>query len=144
MRSNASPGPDGLNAAFYKSAWPWLDDVNTLVREFYASAFLHSEINQTYISLIPKKMQPMCPQDFRPISLCNVIYEVIAKSLADRLKPHLPGFIDNAQAAFIKNRHISCNIVLTQEIIHSFNLKSWNHKGFLLKLDLAKAFDRIN
>ena len=114
MRSNASSGSDDLNAAFYKSVWPWLaDDVNTLVREFYASTFLHSKINQTYISLVPKKMQPMCPQDFRPISLCNVIYEVIAKSLADRLKPHLPGFINHAQATFIKNRHISSNIVIT-------------------------------
>jgi len=58
-------------------------------------------------------MQSMVPQDFRPIDLCNVIYKVIVKSLADRLKPHLPRFIDNAQVAFIKNRHISSNIVVT-------------------------------
>ena len=92
-----------------------------MVREFYTSAFLHSDLNQTFIALIPKKMQPMIPQDFRPISLCNVIYKVIAKSLADRLKPRLPNFIDHSQAVFIKNRHISSNIVIsiTQEIIHS-------------------------
>jgi hypothetical protein len=82
-------------------------------------------------------------QDFRPISLCNVIYKLIAKSLAERLKPHLPNYIDQAQAAFIKNRHISSNIIITQDIIHSFGLKTWNQQGFLLKLDLAKAFDRL-
>jgi len=88
-------------------------------------------------------MQPITPQDFRPISLCNVIYKIIAKSLADRLKPHLPNYIDRSQAAFIKNRHISANIIITQEIIHSFHLKSWKDQAFLLKLDLAKAFDRL-
>ena len=104
---------------------------------------MQPEVNQTFIALIPKKMQPILPQDFRPISLCNVIYKVIAKSLADRLKPHLPNYIDQSQAAFIKNRHIFSNIVITQEIIHSFTLKTWTQQAFLLKLDLAKAFDRL-
>jgi hypothetical protein len=69
--------------------------------------------------------------------------KILAKSLADRLKPHLPNYIDHSQAAFIKNRHISANIVITHEIIHSFTLKSWKQHAFLLKLDLAKAFNRL-
>jgi hypothetical protein len=56
----------------------------------------------------------------------------------------LPNYIDNSQAAFIKDRHISSNIVITQEIVHFFGLKNWNRNAFLLKLDLAKAFDRLN
>lgn len=72
------------------------------------------------------------------------LFKVIAKSLTDRLKPHLPTFIDQSQAAFIKNRHISSNIVITQEIVHSFTLKNWNQQAFLLKLDHAKAFDRLD
>lgn len=142
MRSNASPGLDGLNAAFYKHAWPWIsNDVHSLVTDFYTTAFMQPEINQTFITLIPKKMQPIVPQDFRPISPCNVIYKTISKSLADRLNPHLPYFIDHSQSAFIKNRHISSNIIITQEIIHSFTLKSWKQQAFHLKLDLAKAQD---
>jgi hypothetical protein len=103
MRSNASPGPDGLSAAFYKSAWPWVsNDVHKLVTDFYNSSFMSPEINQTFLVLIPKKSQPTVPQDFRPISLCNVAYKIIAKSLAERLKPYLPDFVDHTQAAFIK------------------------------------------
>lgn len=125
MRSNASPGPDGLNAAFFKTAWPWISqDVHKVVTDFYSTAFLQPELNQTFITLIPKKMHPVLPQDFRPISLCNVIYKLISKSLADRLKPQLPNYIDHSQATFIENRHISSNIVITQEIVHSFSLKS--------------------
>jgi hypothetical protein len=58
-------------------------------------------------------MQPLLPQDYRLISLYNVIYKVIAKSLAERLKPHLPNSIDQSEDAFIKNRHISSNIIIT-------------------------------
>jgi hypothetical protein len=74
MRNNASPGPDGLNAAFYKSAWPWMkQDASNLVSQFYPSAHFSDDINKTFIALIPKKEQPLIPQDFRPISFCNVI-----------------------------------------------------------------------
>lgn len=84
MRNNASPGLDGLNAAFYKSVWPWIkQDVSKLVTDFYSSGHFSDDINKTFIALIPKKDQPIIPQDFRPISLCNVIYKIIAKSLAN-------------------------------------------------------------
>lgn len=141
LRNNASPGPDGLNAAFYKAAWPWIsNDVYSLETNFYTSAFLQPEINQSFIVLIPKKLNRL----FFKISdqIVYAIYKVVAKSLANRLKPHLPNFIDR-QAAFIKNRHISSNIIITQEIIHSFNLKTWNQPAFLLMINLAKAFDRL-
>jgi hypothetical protein len=145
MRSNAAPGPDGLNAAFYKSAWPWInDDVYKVVKDFYTHAHMPAEMNQTYITLIPKNNHPISPQDYRPISLCNVIYKIISKSLANRLKNHLPGYVSQAQSAFIANRHISSNIVITQEIIHSFNLTSCKTNAFILKIDLAKAFDRLD
>ena len=140
MRSNAAPGPDGLNAAFYKAAWSWLgSDVHHLVSNFYQSAHL----SDTYIALIPKKTAPATPKDFRPISLCNVSYKIVAKSLADHIKHHLSHIIHPTQAAFVQGRHIASNIIIAQEIIHSFNLKTWNQKAFFLKLDLAKAFDRI-
>jgi hypothetical protein len=144
MRSNAAPGPDGFNAGFYKAAWKWVGkDVTTLVTEFYEKNVFHKEINRTHIALIPKVPSPDTPKDYRPISLCNVIYKIIAKTLAERIKIHLPHIIHPSQAAFMQGRHIASNIILAQEIIHSFNLKSWKQKAFMLKVDLAKAFDRI-
>ena len=78
--------------------------------------------------------------------LCSqeqAIYKIISKTLANRIKGHLPNFISKAQSAFVPNRHISSNIIIVQEIIHSFNLNSWKDHSFILKLDLAKAFDRL-
>jgi hypothetical protein len=71
------------------------------------------------------------------------MYKIIAKSLAHRIKNHLPDYVNHAQSAFIANRHISSNIIITQEIIHSFGLKTWKSQYFILKIYLAKAFDRV-
>lgn len=135
---------NGLNVAFYMAAWDWIKgDIIELITEFYNTGYLHLELKSTCIVLIPKKNNPDIPQDFRPINLCNVIYKIIAKSLAERLKDHLPDYIHASQNAFIKGRRITTNIILAQEIVHSFRVSSCKHKGFMLKIDLAKAFDRI-
>jgi hypothetical protein len=144
MKRNASPGPDGFNVEFYIATWDWIgQDVVQLVRNFFQSGIMPSHINETHIALIPKKLVPLVPADYRPISLCNVIYKIIAKCLANRLKPHLPDYIHPSQQAFIEGRRISNNIIIAQEITHSFSLKSWKNKSFMLKIDLAKAFDRL-
>lgn len=94
------------------------------MRSFYRLGTFPSDLKKTYIVLIPQKANSTTPQDFRPISLCNVIYKIIAKSLADRMKTHLPSRIHASQAAFIPGRHIASNIIIAQEIAHTFNLKS--------------------
>src|SRR4051812_36548527 len=77
MKKNASPGPDGFNVSFYLSAWSWIgDDVTTLVQTFYRTGIVPRYLNDTHIVLIPKKVVCPLPADFRPISLCNVIYNI--------------------------------------------------------------------
>lgn len=113
MRRNASPGPDGFNVAFYLSAWNWIgDDIARLVQNFYQTGILPPHLNDTNIALIPKKLVCYLPADYRPISLCNVIYKIISKSLANRLKTHLPDYIHPSQQAFIEGRRISNNITI--------------------------------
>jgi hypothetical protein len=144
MKRNASPGPDGFNVEFYIATWDWIGkDVMQLVRNFFQTGVMPAHINDTHIALIPKKLVPLVPADYRPISLCNVIYKIIAKCIANRLKPHLPDYIHPSQQAFIEGRRISNNIIIAQEITHSFALNSWKGKAFMLKIDLAKAFDRL-
>jgi hypothetical protein len=144
MRLNAAPGPDGFNVAFYRAAWPWIkNDIHKLITNFYINGKLPASLNATEIVLIPKKTHANLVTDYRPISLTNVIYRLIAKSLANRLKEELPNYIHQTQHAFIQGRRITENIIIAQEIVHSFNLKSFNQQAFMLKIDLAKAFDRI-
>lgn len=90
-----------------------------------------------------KRLVPQVRMDYRLISLCNIVHKIIAKSLANRIKPHLPDYINHAQQAFIESRRISDNIIIAQEITHSFSLKSWKHHAFMLKIDIVNAFDGL-
>ena len=90
MRLNSAPGPDGLNVAFYRATWPWIkQDIHNLITEFYNTGNISQSLNATDIVLIPKKLQAIHVTDYRPISLTNVAYRLIAKSLANRLKEEL-------------------------------------------------------
>ena len=83
-----------MNALFYQKFWHIIgNDVSSVVLDFLNFGNMISEINYTYIVLIPKVKSPEKMIDFRPISLCNVIYKIISKVLANRLKTILPQFM---------------------------------------------------
>jgi len=97
MKLNASPRPDGVNAAFYRAAWSWIkEDVHKLVTDFYISSEFLDPINTIEIVLIPKKANAKHMTDYRSISLTNIAYRIIAKSLANRLKEELPDYIHHS------------------------------------------------
>ena len=99
-------------------------------------------LNSTFLALIPKKDKPISFADFRPMSLSNLVYKLITKTIALRLKPHLDISISRKQFGFLKNRQIVEPIGITQEVLHS--VKTKNICALILKLDLVKAFDRVN
>jgi hypothetical protein len=99
-------------------------------------------LNATFLTLIPKEERVTNPKNFRPISLCNVIYKNISKVIALRLKPILPFIISKEQSRYFEGRKIMDSIIVVHEIIHS--LKSTRTPGMLLKLDLSKAFDKLS
>jgi hypothetical protein len=103
------------------------------------------EVNDTAIVLIPKKNDPEDIKDFRPISLCNVIFKVVSKCLVNRLRPILDGIISPTQSAFIPGRLITDNVLIAFECIHSIQTGSVAKKKFCAyKLDMAKAYDRVD
>ncbi|KAL4296014.1 hypothetical protein GQ457_12G013680 [Hibiscus cannabinus] len=102
-----------------------------------------SLVNKTVITLIPKVKDPVRMTQLRPISLCMVVCKIVSKVLVNRMKPFLSACIDDTQAAFLKGRLISDNILIAHELIHYLNSsKNGSNKGAAIKLDMAKAFDR--
>lgn len=79
------------------------------------------KLNDTHICLIPKTKNPQKVTEYRRISLCNVIYRILAKVLANRLKKILPGVVSNSQSAFVPRRLITDNVLVAFETMHHIN-----------------------
>jgi hypothetical protein len=99
-------------------------------------------LNATFIALIPKKVGAVDLKDFRPISLVGVVYKLIAKVLANRLKTMLGKITSLHQNAFVKGGQILDSVLIGNECIDS-RLRS-GISGLLCKLDLEKAYDHVN
>lgn len=140
-----SPGPDGMKAMFYQQHW---DIVGPLVSKEVLDCLNEKadldEINSTLVTLIPKVKDPMYVGDFRPISLCNVLYKVISKVLINRLKPISPVVISGTQSAFVPGRLITDNALITYEFLHHLRLMKEGKRCYAtMKLDMSKAYDRV-
>ncbi|KAG7586565.1 Ribonuclease H domain [Arabidopsis thaliana x Arabidopsis arenosa] len=144
MNVDKAPGPDGFNAGFFKYHWQAIKSgVIKFIQHFFETGDLNPELNHTYICLVPKIDSPTQVKDFRPISLCNIAYKLISKVMADRLKPWLHLLISEFQSAFIPGRLITDNIIVTHELLHSLRTKKIKSPFMALKLDIAKAFDKV-
>jgi hypothetical protein len=113
------------------------------VQSFFRDGWLLSQMNHTYITLIPKRQAASNFNQFRPISLCNFYYKIISKILVLRLRPILPKLIDPAQVAFVPDRWIAENVVLAQEVVHTFHNMKRKKGSVGFKLDFKKAYDSL-
>uniref|UniRef100_A0A8I6X233 Reverse transcriptase domain-containing protein n=1 Tax=Hordeum vulgare subsp. vulgare TaxID=112509 RepID=A0A8I6X233_HORVV len=140
-----APGPDGFPARFFQRNWDIMKkDVIEAIQGFFENGNLPEGINDTSIVLIPKGKNPKSLKDFRPISLCNVIYKVISKCLVNRLRPLLGELISETQSAFIPGRIITDNAIIAFECFHKIqHSKNPRDTHCAYKLDLAKAYDRV-
>ena len=144
MHPHKAPGPDGMNPFFYQKFWDIIgDDVSAVVLSILHGHPIPPALNRTFVALILKKQKPNLISDFHPISLCNVIYKLVTKVIANRVKPLLPGIIFDTQGAFVQGRLISDNILIAFEIMYAMQGNP-SFSGFMvIKLDMSEAFDRV-
>lgn len=101
-------------------------------------------MNEAIICLIPKGDAPESLNQFRPISLCNVLLKIVSKIIANRLKPIMTKLTNRFQSSFIPGRSTTDNVVIAQEILHSLKRRKGSMRGFILKVDLENAYDRVD
>lgn len=140
-----APSPDGMPPIFYQHFWESIgDDVAKAVISCLNSRAIPASLNHTYITLILKVKSPEHVTEFRPIALCNILYKLISKVLANRLKKILLEIISESQSAFQFDKAISDNILVAFETLHHMKKRRTGKTDFMtMKLDMSKAYDRV-
>jgi hypothetical protein len=135
-----------LTRLFFQKFWNEIhNDIFTSALSWFETSSLHMELNATNIVLAPKIDTPQTMKDLRSISLCNVLYKVISKVLAIRLRPLINKWISPEQAAFVHSRSITGNALTAFETLHHMRCKRKGKIGEVaLKLDISKAFDSVS
>ena len=143
MNTGKSPGLDGLTAEFYQLCWPLIkNDFMEVINESDEIASLPNSMNMALIRLIFKNRGERCDlKNWRPISLLNVDYKIIAKVITNRFKRIMPLIIETDQSCGVKNRNIYDNLVVVRDAIYYVNNE--NKQAAILCIDQEKAFDRI-
>ncbi|KAG7548148.1 Reverse transcriptase domain [Arabidopsis suecica] len=121
-------------------------ELENLAIEYYKQLYSMEDVDEEVASLPHEGFMPWKPEkitQFRPKSLCNVLFKIITKTMVERLKRVMTKLIGPAQSSFIPGRVSMDNIVVVQEAVHSMKRKKGRKGWMLLKLNLEKAYDRI-
>ena len=145
MNSGSSPGPDGLSTEFYRFFWTELRDivVNSFNKSFDTGSLSYTQTSAILTLIHKGKDLPKNKlQNWRPISLTNTDYKILAKCLANRVSKVITSIISEDQVGYIKGRNVSTTLRTIDDLIEYWNLK--DKPGILLALDFQKAFDSIS
>lgn len=145
MKNNSAPGIDGLTAAFYKQFW---DDLGELLIESFNESFNTGSMTisqrRAIITLIHKgkDLPKEILGNWRPISLTNTDYKILAKCMALRLQHVIKEVVSEDQVGYIRGRNITTIVRLIDDVIEYLQVN--NATGVIVALDYTKAFDSVN
>ena len=144
LKAFKAPEPDGLHAGFFHRFWLIVGkSVVDVVKKVFEDKVVPDYLNRTLIALIQKIQSPETLNNYRPISLCNTVYKIITKIIVARLRPFLDKIISPLQTAFVPGRKGIDNVIVVQEIIHTLSRKKGRVGYMAIKIDLEKAYDKL-
>lgn len=120
------------------------DSIVKLSLEYLDMGRMRDDLNDASITFTPKVTNPDRVNQFRPISLCNVSYKIIANAITNSVKLVLHDLISEEQSSLVLKRQITDNILVYQEVLHNMRKKQGSKGIMVLKIDLEKVYDRLS
>lgn len=115
-------------------------NVFALVKDVLGGHDFPEGLNDAFIVLIPKVDALRKANQCRPIGLCNIVYKIVTKVIANRLKPIVPIIISPTQCSFVPKRQITDNIIIVQEMLHTMRGKKGKMGSTVVKIDFEKEY----
>lgn len=143
MKHNKAPGPDEFPAEFYQVFSSLIkEDLMAMFKDFYSGNLPLYTLNFGVVTSLPKMQEAKMIQQYRPICMLNVSFKIFTKLLANRFTSVANRIIKPSQTAFLPGMFIMEGIVILHESLHEIKRKHQN--GIRLKLDIEKAYDKVD
>ena len=143
MANNKTPGPDGLTAEFYKTFFDILSDILLELYEEVSEGIIPRSMTEAVTVLIPKEGDAHSPSNYRPITLLNVDYKLMTKTINKSFfTKFLNDNLSNEQLCAVPGRDIRNGTILIRDIISY--CKSKGISASIVSLDQKKAFDMVD
>lgn len=117
-KASKAPSSDGITTGFYKK---FVAEIVLLLANVFNEAFdekaLSASQRLAIIVLLFKNGDPLDTENYRPISLMNVDYKILAYVLINRLKSGLEQLIHPSQMAYMSGHYIGTNICKMQDAV---------------------------
>ena len=147
LKSNKSPGWDGLTSEFYKKNWDLLQPLlYKVLNKSIEEQILPQSLRIGIITLIPKPKPP--PElnfikNWRPITLLNNDYKILTHVIKNRILKAIPFLISKTQSGFQAGRSTSDNLILMYLVLEHFS-NNPDEEGLLLQVDYERLLIQSN
>ena len=143
MLPERTPGLDGIPKEFYQK---FFYKIKLSLMRLYEVVLKHGILNPSarkgLITLLPKRNHNrLLLKSWRPLTMLNLDYKILAKVLAERMKLVLDSVISPEQTGFRAGKDICENIRHTLKTIDYSNKKQ--NVGEIISIDFEKCFDRV-
>jgi hypothetical protein len=143
IRRNKTPGSDGIGWEFYKTNWSIIkEDLHDILNEMYIKNTVTAQQKHGLIVCLSKYEGAQKPTDFRPITLLNVDYKILAKILANRLRPLIEEHLQKNQFCGVPGNTILDALATVRNTTAFAEIKKT--PMCIVSLDFQEAFDRIS
>ena len=140
---NKSPGHDGICMEFFKNNWSTIkDDMLVMFNQMYSTGSIKEQQKHGIVICIPKTTTPKTPAHYRPITLLNTDYKILARIVANRLRPIIAEILHPSQHGGRQGGGIFDALATVRDAIAYAEMT--NTPLCVLSLDFTEAFDRIS
>ena len=142
-RPNKAPGVDGIGLEFYRMGWDIIQtELLQIMNNMYSNEPLRAHQARGLMVYIPKKPNPIRITEYRPLTLLNSDYKILARVIANRLKPILHDIISPQQHCSIQRTSIFEAVATIRDVIAYAEISQT--PLYVISLDFQAAFDRIS